>query len=435
MKESEILFDSANAFVEQSYVKQTYRKTRTYLAHLQDVVERGQYTDAECSLNCSSDDDVQETVRRMVAKKCSDALKYCVVIGIGGSNLGTQAVYFALAERISSPQLLFLDTVDAIRMMHIVELLEKEIESKDEVLINIITKSGSTTETMVNAETLLSVLSQRFGDIVDRIVITTDEGSGLGDMAQLKGIDCLYIPKLLGGRFSVMSVVGQFPLAVARVDTDALLRGARDMRDVSIVQDVDKNPALNSAITIAGFHEMNISTHNLFVFNPELEHVGKWYRQLMSESIGKKDTTQGDEVREGIIPIVSVGSVDLHSMAQLYFGGPRSILTTFVYAPQLPTQVKVPETLMFPNLISDIEGKSFKKIMSALYEGVKSAYTHTNLPFLEISMKEIDEYALGQLLQLKMIEIMIVAYILKVNCFDQPSVEEYKKETRRFLSE
>ena len=164
-----------------------------------------------------------------------------------------------------------------------------------------------------------------------------------------------------------------------------------------------------------------------------MESVGKWYRQLTGESIGKRENLDGEEAHEGITPIVSIGSTDLHSMAQLFYGGPHDKLTTLVYAKQSPAEVKVPQDLVFPGLVDDITGKSYKEIMQAIYGGVKKAYEKNGLPYMEILFPEISEYTVGQFLQFKMCEMMYLAQLLNVNAFNQPAVEDYKSETRELL--
>jgi glucose-6-phosphate isomerase len=239
----------------------------------------------------------------------------------------------------------------------------------------------------------------------------------------------------VGGRYSVFSAVGLFPLMLAGIDTEKLLKGARVMHDRCIKKDVSENPALASAALVYLHSQKGVSISNTFFFNPYLESVGKWYRQLMGESIGKKYSIEGKEVNAGITPIVSVGSTDLHSMVQLYLGGPKNKFTTFVYAPGNSKEIVVPKDLVFPSLAEGLPGKELSEIMSAIFNGVKEAYKKNNLPFVEVVLEDTSEYTLGQFLQFKMFEIMYLARLFEVNAFDQPNVEDYKKETRRILNE
>jgi len=231
-----------------------------------------------------------------------------------------------------------------------------------------------------------------------------------------------------------------FPLLLAGFDIDALIAGARKMRDICLLSDVVKNPALLSSTllylhsTIAGQDEkQSISINDNFFFNPQLESLGKWYRQLMGESIGKRMDTSGNIVRAGLTPTVSIGSTDLHSIAQLYLGGPLDKFTSFVYAPESINIARVPAESVFPLLAKAYADKDFSEIMNAIFSGTKEAYRKNKLPFMEVILPEISEEILGQYLQWKMMEMMFLAKLLNVNAFDQPRVEDYKKETRRFL--
>ena len=160
--------------------------------------------------------------------------------------------------------------------------------------------------------------------------------------------------------------------------------------------------------------QKKISLLNEFYFAPELESLGKWYRQLVGESLGKSHDV-------GITPIVSIGSTDLHSMAQLYFGGPRDKFTNLIRVENEQGTAAL--------------AKSFFKIMNAIYGGVRAAYIKNQLPFTEIIFEDISEHTLGAYMQFKTMEIMYLGRLMDVNAFDQPAVEDYKEETRKLLYE
>ena len=239
---------------------------------------------------------------------------------------------------------------------------------------------------------------------------------------------------LIGGRFSVFSAVGLFPLAVAGFDIDQLLAGIQDMRDQCLEDDVDANPALASAVLQYLQHRRGLRIHNTFFFNPELELVGKWYRQLMGESLGKETNLAGATVQEGITPIISIGSTDLHSMAQLYLAGPRDKFTTFIYCAAGDKEIQVPTDRVFTGITEAVTGKSLIQVMNAIYGGIKKTYEKKKLPFCEITLPEISLTTLGAMLQFKMMEMIYLASLLNVNCFDQPNVEDYKTETKNLLN-
>jgi len=181
-------------------------------------------------------------------------------------------------------------------------------------------------------------------------------------------------------------------------------------------------------IANASVHERN----PVLVFNSELESLGKWYRQLLGESIGKEKDKDGNSINFGITPTVSVGSTDLHSMGQLYIGGPKDKLTTFIWA-ALPKNTQDISSSLFPNLVEGIDGKTTQYVMDAILDGTKNAYEKNKLPFMEVVMENISEKSLGEFMQFKMMEMLYLGKLLNINPFDQPSVEEYKSEVRKIL--
>jgi glucose-6-phosphate isomerase len=425
------------ALINNKQISSTAKKLGNYIAHLNKVAKDNNYDFWESSINLPFDNKLVQQVKRLVKKQKSKNLKYIIVIGIGGSNLGTKAVYEALydSEKKQLPKILFADTVSPALLKTIQDILKNDVKNAGEVCLNLITKSGTTTEPIANFEIVYGFLKKRLGkNIKDRVVVTTSHKSTLWNMAQKRGFLTLNIPEKVGGRYSVFSAVGLFPLALAGVDIDELLGGARMVRNQCLKNNIKQNLALASAILTYLHNKKGIKINNNFFFNPELESVGKWYRQLMGESIGKEKNISGRQVYAGITPVVSIGSTDLHSMAQLYFGGPRDKFTSLVYSQTSQPNVKVPAKTEFANLVDGIAGKDAALIMDAIYGGVKKAYQNNKLPFTEVILPEISAYAIGQYLQFKMIEMMFLAKLLSLNAFDQPNVEDYKKETRKLLA-
>lgn len=356
-------------------------------------------------------------------------LRYVVVVGIGGSNLGALAVYEAVvgrydALRARTPKILFLDTVSTTAL-RVVESALLRCASAEEFVIFVISKSGTTTESVVNAEALHASLVVRFPDVRTRFVAITDEGSKLWQRAQELHMPTLAIPKMVGGRYSVFSNVGIAPLRAAGVDVEGLLDGARSaIRDCTAAGET--NPAMVSAAHTFLHAQQGIRIHNTFVFDPDLESMGKWYRQLIGESIGKSHEV-------GITPIVSVGSTDLHSMAQLYLGGPRDKFTNIITRPAPDDDAVVPSQLVFSDLVENVEKKSFGGVMAAIVGGVTTAYTSARLPFLSFHMTDRSARSIGYSMQARMIEVLYLAKLFNVNAFDQPAVEMYKAETRELM--
>lgn len=410
-----------------------------YIEHLNKVVTDEDYEALESSINLPTNHGLLEEVQRLTKEKVNPSLKYIFVIGIGGSNLGTKAIYDALVGHFDStsparkPKMIFVDTNNPRSLKNLKEFINTTVESLDEVLVNAISKSGGTTETLANTEYIMGALTEKFGLASHRLVITTDYESNFWNAAEEEGVARLVIPHTVGGRYSVLSAVGLFPLAAAGFDIKQLRLGAVIMREKCLSQDIETNPAALSASILLESMREGKSINDNFVFNPELESLAKWYRQLMGESVGKEKNIDGKTVHAGITPTVSVGSTDLHSVGQLYLGGPKDKITTFIYSGKPIEGVVVPQQRIFPNVVGMINGKSMDTIMEAIREGVQIAYNKNDLPYTEVVLDDISEKSLGEFLQFKMIEMMYLGKLMHVNPFDQPNVESYKIETKTLL--
>lgn len=411
-------------------IEQTTSSLQEYVTILNDIAKTNTYEDLECSMNLPFDKKIMEQVGETHRRRVSTKLKYLILIGIGGSNLGTKAIYDALygfydlLQPARFPKIIFLDTQDE-EVLTKTKLLIETLQDKEEVLVNAISKSGGTTETAANLEIVYEALNKKFGDVKDRFVFTTDEGSKMHQVAIEKGIDVLNLPKLVGGRYSVFSAVGLFPLMCMGFNVEALLRGAQNMRNVCLHTDYLDNPAILSAAILYLHWKAGININDNFIFLPQLESLGKWYRQLMGESIGKDG--------KGITPTVSIGSTDLHSVGQLYLGGPKDKITTFIYGEKPKYEAIVPANTEF-NLVNTIPNKHIHSIMYAIVEGTIAAYHKQTLPYVILGLDNVSEEALGEFMQFKMMEMMYLGHLMGVTTFDQPHVELYKVETKRILS-
>lgn len=413
---------------------ESLKQIEAYTERLSKVHAGAMYNDPESSLNLSNDTTLLEKVKQLANEKVTPELKYSIVVGIGGSNLGTKAIYDALLgqkdlmEPERFPKMMFAETTDPEWLIGLTQLLSR-LSSANEVLVTLISKSGGTTETLANFEVIMQTLRTNLDAVDTRVVAITDEGSKLWNAAAVKGIASLAIPAPIGGRYSVLSAVGLFPLMSVGIDIEQLRKGAAEMVSQCLGAD---NPAARSAIVLATQLKNGYRINDNFFFHPELESMGKWYRQLMGESVGKEKALTGEVIHAGITPTVSLGSTDLHSVGQLYLGGPKDKLTTFVSSAYSAT-VKIPAERLLPELVPMIDGKSAADIMQAILEGVKVAYRKADLPFMEVVLDGINEQSLGSFLQFKMLEMMYLGKLLNVNSFDQPNVEDYKVETKRLL--
>ena len=395
------------------------------------------YETVYASINAPTDDDAVAVVQEIIKEKKLLAPTMVVVIGIGGSNLGTMAVHQALCGTLyndrASLKIYYADTVDTHYIIQLGEIVEAALQRKESVIINVVSKSGTTTETAANFHILLALIKQYKPDYAQYIVATTDRGSVLWQFAQQQHFTCLEIPKNVGGRYSVFTAVGLFPLGLVGVDIQQLCDGAVSAIDPALVPALSNVPLVRAAI-MAYHYKAGKNIHDMFLFSGSLEAVGKWYRQLLAESIGKEYTTSGKNVRVGITPTVSIGSTDLHSVGQLYLGGPRDKLTTFITVEDTKASVIVPALLNTHELVANIDGVALSAIMSAIIHGTQCAYQAAGLPFVTLHLPNITPYYLGQLLQSFMLEVLYLGFMLDVNPFDQPNVESYKQETRKILA-
>ncbi|OGL71584.1 hypothetical protein A3C17_02665 [Candidatus Uhrbacteria bacterium RIFCSPHIGHO2_02_FULL_53_13] len=406
------------------------KKLEGYRKRLEQIAEHTDYAQPESSIQLSFDRTLQVAVETEVLHAHPKTVQDVVLIGIGGSSLGTSAVYDALSPTRALKRLHVLDTLSPINLRTVADRLRAH-KSERAYTVCVVSKSGGTTETIANAMTLEVEIKKQHPKCLDRFVVITDEGSALWNRARERNMRVLAVPAMVGGRFSVMSAVGLFPLALLGVDIRQLLSGAR-----KAVRDNTQNSAQNSARASAAIvhHQWKHgrAIHDTFVFNPELESLGKWVRQLTAESLGKRENLSGKEVRVGITPTVSVGSSDLHSMAQLSIGGPADKFTTFVHS-AWAQDARVPQRSTFDRLVADAQAQSYNGIMSAIRKGTHAAYRSAGHPYVEVELEGLSEKELGAYMQFRMIETMYLAQLMRVNAFDQPAVEAYKSVTRRLL--
>jgi glucose-6-phosphate isomerase len=429
-----LIFENKNSLVRSSDLEKTKRKLSLELTKIKEGIlkkEHG-YDAVNIPFNTKESDRVSELIK---AKQTLN-IAAVVVVGIGGSNLGTIAVHEALNGKFHNQKekikIFFADTTDSDSIYDIKVFIEHILKSEKNIILNLISKSGNTTESIANFEVLLEVLKKHRKDFAKYVIVTTDKGSQLEQTAIKEHFEILNIPNTVGGRYSVMTPAGLFPLGMIGIDIKKLLKGARYITDKCLSKDIQKNPSAQSAIDMFCNHREGKSIHDLFIFSNDMESVGKWYRQLLAESTGKKYTKSGIKVNEGMTPTVSIGSTDLHSMAQLYLGGPEDKFTTFVKV--LPIQKeKIPKFKEYEPLVGGISGKKLSDVMDAIFAGTKLAFIKGKKPFNQITLEK-NEYSLGQYMQYEMIKVIIFSHLINVNAFDQPAVEEYKEETRKILN-
>jgi glucose-6-phosphate isomerase len=397
------------------------------------------YTTDYAALNLPTDKQIVPLIDSAVRKIKDMHPTMLIVIGIGGSNLGTLAVFQALygtLYNISHEGIKFhcADTIDDDMLTVLLMLAERELKLNNTIIITIVTKSGTTAETLINGALFIQLLKKYQPDGAhNTIVVITDKDSPLWYSAYREGYHLLEIPKLVGGRYSVLSAVGLFPLALMGVDIKQLLAGALAMRTICVSKLLEQNSSALSALIIYNYYLQGITIHDTFIFSPDMAMLGAWYRQLVGESLGKSHDHTGKLVEVGITPTVSIGTTDLHSVVQLYLGGPRDKITTFVVLAQEHQHLMVPyDPILDP--VSELGGKSVTYVKQAIFKAVTRAYEKEKRPFMTIILPDKSAYALGQFIMMKMCEIIYLGNLLGVNVFDQPAVELYKEETRKILS-
>ena len=401
-------------------LKTAAKELLPYIAKINKQLAKGGYDFWESSINLPYDKKQLDAVLKLAKQYKPKKTEVIVVAGIGGSSLGTLAIWEALRGKCNT-KVLFADTLDSQYMLGVIENITEACRNGKDAILVMVSKSGTTTETIANSAVVMNVL-KRYNPKAwqKKVIAITDKDSKLWKWAEKNETNKLEIPKMVGGRYSTFSAVGLLPLAIAGINVTDILKGAKKMASECLSVSNTKNPAILSATAIYNNLTKGKIIHDTFIFEPNLESVGKWYRQLTGESLGKK--------RRGITPTVSIGTNDLHSVAQLYLGGPKDKFTTFITIKNRKNDFKIP-SLIIPGL-----GKqTFNKIMDATLAGVKKAYRKNKLPFAQITLAENSEELLGALMQMKMIEMMYLGKLLNVNAFDQPQIELYKEEVRKIL--
>lgn len=415
---------SKNSVLPQPRLKAFETKLSKYtdrITALYGLKER--YSAPESSLCISGDAAYQMGIQREL--KRFKGVRQVILIGIGGSSLGTEAVYSALRTK-KSPELTVIDEIDRESLEKVAVLMKSIADPKD-IAVVVVSKSGTTTETMLNAVKVLEIGERQYGErLTKQLIFIGDKDTVFFDLGRKKGALCLSIPKVIGGRYSVFTAVGIVPLTLLGIDTAALRRGSQDAMKRASLQRIREHAAILALHALQGVH-----TVNFFTFNKRLELCGYWYRQLLAESIGKNMTIKKASFSHQLLPIVST-SVDLHSMGQLFLAGYENIYTHFVhFRDQSPYRLLSSHWLL--SHVPFLKGKRVEEVSDAIMRGVLKAYDDEKLPYRVTELAECSAYEVGFLLNSLMCEVMCVAHVLSVDAFDQPNVESYKKHTRAAL--
>lgn len=358
---------------------------------------------------------VQESER---LRSISDTL---VVVGIGGSYLGARAVVEALCVD-DAKQVLFGGQNLSAR--HHRDLL-RSLDGR-EVAVNAISKSGTTTEPAVAFRLLRSYVEDRYGSAAaTRIVATTDRARGaLRQLAQGSGYRTFPIADDVGGRYSVLSAVGLLPIAYAGIDIRALRQGAIDCARSAESSELDRNPVRFYAAARNVLARQGIAIEALAAFEPRLHHLLEWWKQLFGESEGKDGM--------GLYPSSVEYTADLHSMGQYFQQGRRILMETFLVIDDEEPELVVPGGDARDEL-SYLEGRPLAEINRAAHRATATAHRAGGVPNLTIHLPRLDAYHLGGLMYFFERACAVSGYLMGINPFDQPGVEDYKREMFRLL--
>ena len=361
---------------------------------------------------------------RKEGRRLSRQADTLVVDGIGGSALGALALETAMRPR---RRLVVLDNVDPEGVSAKLATLDPK-----RTAVNVITKSGSTAETMANLLVLLGWMKRKLGPRhVRRWSATTDPRRGdLAAVAERLGIPMLPVPETVGGRFSILTPVGLVPAAFLGIDVDALMQGARAMRDHCWSRPAEENAGvLGAALLHALATTRGRSIQVLMPYADGLLHLAGWYRQLWAESLGKRTDRQGRVVETGQTPVVSLGATDQHSQVQLYMEGPHDKVVTFLEVERFRRDVRIPRLHADLASLGYLGGRTLGELIGAERRGTEIALSAAGRPNFTYRLPEISAHVLGQLIYLFEFQTALSGELYDIDAFDQPGVEAGKIAT------
>ncbi len=351
---------------------------------------------------------------------------YLVVIGIGGSYLGTKAVENSLKDYFEDDEEFKLIYAGNHLSSTYLNELVKFLKDK-EYCINVISKSGTTTEPAIAFRILKRELEEKYGkDAKNRIYVTTDREKGaLKKLSIQEGYETFVVPDDIGGRFSVISPVGLLPLAAKGVDIDKLLEGFRKGQELFTIVDAKENKAIQYALIRHLLYGQGKDIEILVNYEPSLTYISAWWKQLFGESEGKDG--------KAIFPASVDFTTDLHSMGQLIQEGKRNIFETVIEVKNPKEDIEIPFDEQNLDGLNYIAGKTLDYVNKKATEGTRTAHVKGEVPNISIVIDKIDEENLAMLLYFFEISVSISGYLLEVNPFNQPGVEEYKKQMFKLL--
>ncbi|NRO29134.1 glucose-6-phosphate isomerase [Lactobacillus helveticus] len=420
-----INFDSSKLtpFVHENELGKMQAMVNAANTELRDGTGAG--SDFRGWLDLPVDYDKDEFARiKKAAKKIQGDSEVLICIGIGGSYLGAQAAIELLnsnfygKEKTDMPTVVFCG--NSLSGSYLYDLIEW-LGDKD-FSINVISKSGTTTEPSVAFRIFKDKLIKKYGkeEAAKRIYATTDRQKGaLKTEADAEGYEEFVVPDNIGGRYSVLTAVGLLPIATAGADIDALMKGAADARADYTDTDVHKNSPYQYAALRNILYRKGYTTEIVENYEPSFRMFGEWCKQLMGESEGKDN--------KGIWPSSANFTTDLHSLGQYIQEGLRNLFETVIRVEKPRHDVKIPGDEKNLDQLNFLEGKSLNYVNDRAYEGVVLAHTDGGVPVMTVNIPDQTEHTLGYMIYFFELAIAISGYLNGINPFNQPGVEEYKR--------
>ncbi len=405
-----------------------YFKEQIAIAHKMLHEKSGAGNDFLGWIDLPVDYDKDEFVRiQKAAEKIQKDSDVLVVIGIGGSYLGARACIDALShtfynalskEKRKTPEVYYVgNNISGTYLQDLLELCEGK-----EVSVNVISKSGTTTEPAIAFRVFKKFMEEKYGkeEAKSRIFATTDKARGaLLTLAQEEGYETFVIPDDVGGRFSVLTAVGLLPIAAAGIDITELMKGAADARAEYSNENVEENACYQYAAVRNALLRKGKTTEIIVNYEPCMQYFGEWWKQLYGESEGKDG--------KGLYPSSVNFSTDLHSLGQYIQDGQRFLFETVINVERPRKDVTLQEEDSDLDGLNYLAGQTMDFVNKKAYEGTILAHVDGGVPNMVINMPAIDAYHMGQLIYFFEKACGVSGYLLGVNPFDQPGVEEYKK--------
>ncbi|MBR4780966.1 MAG: glucose-6-phosphate isomerase [Lachnospiraceae bacterium] len=423
-----VLFDdsAAKAFISADEIKNMEKLVLTAKEEL--VSKTGAGNDFLGWIELPSKYNKAEFARiKKAAEKIQSDSDVLLVIGIGGSYLGARAAIDFLRHSFynniskkqrKTPEIYYVgNSISTQYMAHL-----KDVIGDRDFSINMISKSGTTTEPAIAFRVFKKMLIDKYGkkEAAKRIYATTDKARGaLKKVADEEGYEEFVVPDDIGGRFSVLTAVGLLPIAVSGADLDLLMKGARDMKKVCLEAEYEKNPALKYAAVRNILLRKGKSIEILANYEPALHYIAEWWKQLYGESEGKD--------QKGIFPAAVDLTTDLHSMGQFIQDGQRTLFETVMELDGADCDIIIEKEDVDLDGLNYLAGKTVDFVNKSAMKGTCLAHTDGGVPQLKVYIPDRTEYSLGQLFYFFEFACGVSGYLLGVNPFNQPGVESYKK--------